>query len=77
MDDRVDEDDDDAEEEVASDGCHEGSRGLPLRGGVGSVMLVLWVDCGAVAGGSGAVCAKETRRVHVWRSSVTAHWRYH
>ena len=52
MDDRVDEDDDDAEEEVATDGCHEGSRGLPLRGGVGSVMLVLWVDCGAVAGGS-------------------------
>ena len=46
MDDRVDEDDDDAEEEVASDGCHEGSRWLPLGGGVGSVMtLVLWVDC--------------------------------
>ena len=45
MDDRVDEDDDDAEEEVASDGCHEGSPALPLGGGVGSVMtLVLWVD---------------------------------
>ena len=51
MDDRVDEDDDDAEEEVASDGCHEpGSRALPLGGGVGSVMtLVLWgVDCGGL-----------------------------
>ena len=45
----MDEDDDDAEEEVASDGCHEGSRWLPLGGGVGSVMtLVLWVDCGGL-----------------------------
>ena len=47
----MDEDDDDAEEEVASDGCHEpGSRALPLGGGVGSVMtLVLWVDhCGGL-----------------------------
>ena len=49
MDDRLeDEDDDDAEDEVASDGCHEGSRGLPLaRGEVGSVMLALWL-CGGL-----------------------------
>lgn len=43
MDDSVEDedDDDDAEDEVASDGCHEGSRGLPLaRGEVGSFMLV-------------------------------------